>query len=1357
MAKLKKHIITVDTYGKIDLKEESVNLSESFTILCKDTNNIYHKGSDINTVISGGNLGITDTELKYVQTDTGYELFMNITDGEFVVPNAIKNKENIISVTVPKHAYNTTTNLGTTVRIINDEAFTGCSALTSVSLSQFIKSIGTSSFEDCENLDNIELPETIETIESRSFYNCKVLSRVILPNITRIESETFYGCEKLAQLTIPNTVKSIGKNAFKGCIALEQITFKGTYEEWKRIEKIDAGFDALKVVSCTNGEYDYTTGKLTVDKDRVIYYTTNNGKAVTTYVNDWISNTYDVSAGEGGEGMIIFATPIKSLGFGNLFGTYSGYFSDNLATITLPECCTTIQHQTFYNCTNLKSINLEKVTNIGYNTFYKCRKLEALTADAKNELIELTETGQSVFVECDALKRVVIGDNLKTLECYLFSKCNVLSEITIGNNVKTINTNAIYNCNTGQPVKLLYNGTSTEWTSISKADKYTWYTDTNISGVKCIKDGATIGFGKLEDCTIEYTAPNMITINIAGNDVDGENAHVFNETDGEGTIRMVSRVENLVPVMSDEPDGSISCFSSDLTGITLPQSVSTIGYCAFAGTKIHDIDLRKTFTTEIGTWAFSSCIELETIKLPRTLQKIDSSTFDGCNKLKEVIFAGTKADCANIQFNDCFNSLVESIKCNDGLYRFDQYDESKPEATPPVTDDKPQTNNGNDELETVNYTLYYTSTRLSTVSISPNYRNPKTKRMVPWNSVNENKYNPEKNQGYITFNSPLTDFWGNVGEGTSCFTNNVDKLVTVSLPKCCTELHDYAFADCKVLNKINLKNVTLIGNYAFVNCEELTSIELSSDIISIGKEAFSGCKNLGTITFNGTVDDWNNIELGDYWYVGTKLEEVKCLDNIKDPTDYTIVKLDQIILDDEGTINNPLGDWEMDEKFEEGRLIWVETTDGNQPSINEENMIIKVDGIERKWNTVIKTKQIKEDVNLWGIEFANPVTQIYGYNNTSCFGKKSLKSLRLPNECTELRDSAFRDNTKLELVQLEHIEYIGQSVFEGCTVLKSIKLTTKLTGIGKNAFKNCKNLTKIIFDGTEEEWNNIYKGSGCFSGIPLVIVYDLNNTPIVSISQDDDDIINDATGDWEIGDKEFYIGHALFYTASDDNQINFDTKVAQCVVNGVPKTNYEWNEIYEHKAYNKDYDWGYISFKDVLTDIYGDISNANTSFAGDDAYNLAYITLPDECINIRQNAFYGCKNLKQINLENVKLIETNAFYNCLSLTKITLHKNVTIQANAFNKCEPLISIVYRGTAAEWKENIGNSISSNLFGENPITNRTITVTCADKKKIYLGVQPEQPTETETVTQTVTETPATTETLTQTQTETLSSEE
>lgn len=48
--------------------------------------------------------------------------------------------------------------------------------------------------------------------------------------------------------------------------------------------------------------------------------------------------------------------------------------------------------------------------------------------------------------------------------------------------------------------------------------------------------------------------------------------------------------------------------------------------------------------------------------------------------------------------------------------------------------------------------------------------------------------------------------------------------------------------------------------------------------------------------------------------------------------------------------------------------------------------------------------------------------------------------------------------------------------------------------------------------------------------------------------------------------------------------------------------------------------------------------------------NIESVTLPSSVTSIEQQAFYGCDNLKSINLSNVKSIGTEAFTNCPSLT-----------------------------------------------------------------------------------------------------------
>ena len=77
-------------------------------------------------------------------------------------------------------------------RVIADEAFEGCSALTSVTIPNSVTSIGDFAFEGCSALTSITIPNSV----------------------TSIGDEAFGGCSALTSVTIPNSVKEIGEEAF---------------------------------------------------------------------------------------------------------------------------------------------------------------------------------------------------------------------------------------------------------------------------------------------------------------------------------------------------------------------------------------------------------------------------------------------------------------------------------------------------------------------------------------------------------------------------------------------------------------------------------------------------------------------------------------------------------------------------------------------------------------------------------------------------------------------------------------------------------------------------------------------------------------------------------------------------------------------------------------------------------------------------------------------------------------------------------------------------------------------------------------------------------------------------------------
>lgn len=79
-------------------------------------------------------------------------------------------------------------------------------------------------FKDCAKLESLVIPDSVTAIGESAFENCAALKRITLPkNITKLEASCFSGCAALAEITLPDGLKTLGEKVFSGCAALKSV------------------------------------------------------------------------------------------------------------------------------------------------------------------------------------------------------------------------------------------------------------------------------------------------------------------------------------------------------------------------------------------------------------------------------------------------------------------------------------------------------------------------------------------------------------------------------------------------------------------------------------------------------------------------------------------------------------------------------------------------------------------------------------------------------------------------------------------------------------------------------------------------------------------------------------------------------------------------------------------------------------------------------------------------------------------------------------------------------------------------------------------------------------------------------
>ncbi len=172
-----------------------------------------------------------------------------------------------------------------TVDEIDYQAFYYCPNLKKVTIHEGVKTIGQTAFIGCTQLTGITIPGTIKNMD-QAFSGNTALSHVTLTNgISNISNMAFKGCTGLTEIKVPESVGQIGPGAFNGCTNLKSVLLE------KNIKTINT--NAFN--DCTNlSDVKYNGYK--TDWDKVTVNTTGND-TLTSEVQYLCDINFDLNGG----------------------------------------------------------------------------------------------------------------------------------------------------------------------------------------------------------------------------------------------------------------------------------------------------------------------------------------------------------------------------------------------------------------------------------------------------------------------------------------------------------------------------------------------------------------------------------------------------------------------------------------------------------------------------------------------------------------------------------------------------------------------------------------------------------------------------------------------------------------------------------------------------------------------------------------------------------------------------------------------------------------------------------------------------------------------------------------------------
>lgn len=284
----------------------------------------------------------------------------------------------------------------------------------------------------------------------------------------------------------------------------------------------------------------------------------------------------------------------------------------------------------------------------------------------------------------------------------------------------------------------------------------------------------------------------------------------------------------------------------EIKSISLPDTVNKLGNFVFYGCSALETVNIPNDLTEISISAFANCSSLKNIVIGDNVKRIGQSAFWGCTSIKSIVIPDSVVSIGEYAFCGC--TALENVKISKNITvisacMFENCTSLKSITIP-------------DNIALIREKAFKGCTNLSRVNLPSNL-----KQIGAGAFKNTAYYNEPANWTdnlLICEGVALALKEGSTGalkipegvralEESLCIDNT--EITSVTFPTTLKEIPEFAFSGCTGITSVNIpSNVETIHNGAFKNCTGIESLTISNGVKTIDGEAFRYCSKIDSVT-----------------------------------------------------------------------------------------------------------------------------------------------------------------------------------------------------------------------------------------------------------------------------------------------------------------------------------------------------------------------------------------------------------------------------------------------------------------------------------------------------------------------------